>query len=290
MLPRPDSWHVDLVADLLLARLDDAASEPREMAEIVLGIGGRLAAGERSATRSVIEVDGLDALLSSADERTRTLAGVLADVLKPEPRVGPVEVQAKIDELIALRRADGTDADARRARERRRDELIRELEAQGTSAATAIPELRRHLSSGDYWLRSRTASALARAATPAHDASGPALAEALAATIHPAVRRRVMLALGRLGPNAVDAVPDLMRALDVPDVGADLSPDITAAIAMLGANNYIDPRLDKRSAALALAGIGPMAKKADIVLKPLVDTPDWRLRYLVRLARRRIHR
>jgi len=297
--PGHDFCSSGLIVELLLERLDDPAEGPRRMAATVLGIGGLVTAADRVG-RTPSEFEALFAefrgsairrfqeLTRSEDETTRRLAGVLVGCLSPSeaPAADAAEVRRLVEELESLRRGENEE-DTRAARNRREAQrrVLDQLASCGEAGAPALAEVRRLMRSEDPGLVNAAAAAVLRIVSPTDPNSAAALVEAYEAS--PLARRDAVAGMARLGPAAASSVPFLIRVLEGSDRGDYESGEIAQNVTALGPN-YVDPRISKRSAAFALARIGAPAAAARDALNALADAQDERLRYVVRLALRRI--
>lgn len=152
-------------------------------------------------------------------------------------------------------------------------EVIRVLSGFGNQAKEAGPQLVKLLADKDWATALAAAEALATI-DPAAEAAVPVLAEALRSP-EPAVRQRAVFALGRFGKAARPAVPALIQALKDPSVRASaaytlgrIGPDAAEAVGPLTA--LLGTR-EGPSAARALADIGPKAAPAVPALIKLLD-------------------
>ena len=167
----------------------------------------------------------------------------------------------------------------------------------GPPAKDASMDLAKVLANDRYRADRRQAAALTLGliAEPA-DVVVPALRLALQENPNTLIAREAVLALGKMGPAAKDAVDDIVKSLDTKAVGyrglqalAAVGPDAKGAIGEL-TRRLADKKVENRKyAAEALGRIGPAAKASIPALvkafRPLEDSDPFRVAIVVAIAR-----
>jgi HEAT repeat protein len=218
--------------------------------------------------------------LTDADATVRHVALTAARRLTPAQLTGAV---GKLEGLLAPQGEDGP----------HRAAVARLLGGLGTDAREALPALlESQHGDPDAGVRSACLVAVTRIAEPA--AQVEALRRSLAQDSDATVRGVAAVRLGKLGPAAAGAVPELADSLDQPD--ESLTPKAVEALISIGAPavpalipRLRSPRTTTRSwAVVALGRIGPDAAAAVQPLETSLNDEDSQVRQLAAIALQRI--
>ena len=167
----------------------------------------------------------------------------------------------------------------------------------GPAASEASTDIAKVLANDRYRSDRRQAAAhtLGLIGQPA-EVIVPALRLALQENPDTLIAREAVVALGKLGPKAKDAVDDILKSLDSKAVGyrglqtlAAIGPDAKGAIAELTRRLADKTVQNRRYAADALGRIGPAAKGSIPALvkafPPLADSDPFRVAIVVAIAK-----